>query len=76
MCIFQHLFFGFIFTDSTIAFMTYCGFSNGTMCQMSRCSQRGNTWEVVKQVSGGPISDHTTLPSGNSDHGRVSDYFK
>ncbi|XP_072249989.1 meprin A subunit beta-like [Leuresthes tenuis] len=61
--------------NSTIAFMTYCGFSNGIMCQMSRCSQRGNTWEVVKQASGGPDSDHTTLPSGNSDHGQETGYF-
>ncbi|XP_075322629.1 meprin A subunit beta-like [Odontesthes bonariensis] len=61
--------------NSTIAFMTYCGFSNGIMCQMSRCSQRGNTWEVVQQVSGGPSSDHTYLPSGNSDHGQETGYF-
>ncbi|XP_072242962.1 meprin A subunit beta-like [Leuresthes tenuis] len=61
--------------NSTIAFMMYCGFSNGTMCQMSPCSQRGNAWEVVKQVSGGPSSDHTNLPSGNSDHGQETGYF-
>uniref|UniRef100_A0A3P9NA21 Metalloendopeptidase n=1 Tax=Poecilia reticulata TaxID=8081 RepID=A0A3P9NA21_POERE len=48
---------------STVAFSSYCGFSNGMMCQMSRCSQGGIGWEVVTQVHGGPSSDHTSLPS-------------
>ncbi|KAM9723513.1 meprin A subunit beta-like [Menidia menidia] len=61
--------------NSTIAFMMHCGFSNGAMCQMSRCSQSGNSWELVKQVSGGPNSDHTSLPSGNGDNGQEGGHF-
>uniref|UniRef100_A0A8C6KPN4 Metalloendopeptidase n=1 Tax=Nothobranchius furzeri TaxID=105023 RepID=A0A8C6KPN4_NOTFU len=52
--------------SSTVAFMFYCGFSNGTMCEMN---QSGSGWEVVTQVSGGPTTDHTSLPSGNGEHG-------
>ncbi|XP_075322628.1 meprin A subunit beta-like [Odontesthes bonariensis] len=59
--------------NSTIAFLMYCGFSNGTLCQISCCSQSGNGWEVVTRVYGGPNSDHTSLPSGNSEHGKVQD---
>ncbi|XP_036928736.1 meprin A subunit beta-like isoform X1 [Acanthopagrus latus] len=51
---------------STIAFKMYCGFSNGTMCHMSNCSQSGSSWEMVTRADGGPSSDHTSLPSGNS----------
>uniref|UniRef100_A0A3B3IP72 Metalloendopeptidase n=1 Tax=Oryzias latipes TaxID=8090 RepID=A0A3B3IP72_ORYLA len=50
--------------NSTISLNWYCGFSNGTMCRMDRCSQSNISWEMVTQVSGGPNSDHTTLPSG------------
>uniref|UniRef100_A0A3P9NA49 Metalloendopeptidase n=1 Tax=Poecilia reticulata TaxID=8081 RepID=A0A3P9NA49_POERE len=53
---------------------SYCGFSNGMMCQMSRCSQGGIGWEVVTQVHGGPSSDHTSLPSGNGDNGEICTY--
>ncbi|XP_043973292.1 meprin A subunit beta-like [Gambusia affinis] len=60
---------------STVAFNSYCGFSNGSMCQMSRCSQGGISWEVVTQVPGGPSSDHTSLPSGNGDNGNETGYF-
>ncbi|XP_027868277.1 meprin A subunit beta-like isoform X1 [Xiphophorus couchianus] len=61
--------------SSTVAFNSYCGFSNGTMCQMSRCSQGGISWEVVTQVYGGPSSDHTSLPSGNGDNVKETGYF-
>ncbi|XP_070407237.1 meprin A subunit beta isoform X2 [Nothobranchius furzeri] len=58
--------------SSTVAFMFYCGFSNGTMCEMN---QSGSGWEVVTQVSGGPTTDHTSLPSGNGEHGQEEGYF-
>ncbi|XP_070767905.1 meprin A subunit beta-like [Enoplosus armatus] len=62
--------------NSTIAFKMYCGFSNETMCQMNRCSKSGRGWEMVTQVNGGPKSDHTSLPGGNSrDHGQDAGYF-
>lgn len=70
--LFIFVLFPFILTDSTIAFKMYCGFSNGTMCQMNRCSLSGDSWELVTQAYGGPSSDHTSLPSGNADHGTVS----
>uniref|UniRef100_A0A3B3I837 Metalloendopeptidase n=1 Tax=Oryzias latipes TaxID=8090 RepID=A0A3B3I837_ORYLA len=54
--------------NSTISLNWYCGFSNGTMCRMDRCSQSNISWEMVTQVSGGPNSDHTTLPSGSKDY--------
>lgn len=38
---------------------------------MSQCSNSGLHWEMVTQVSGGPSSDHTSLPGGN-DTGRFS----
>uniref|UniRef100_H2MEW4 Metalloendopeptidase n=1 Tax=Oryzias latipes TaxID=8090 RepID=H2MEW4_ORYLA len=53
--------------NSTISLNWYCGFSNGTMCRMC-CSQSNINWEMVKQVSGGPNSDHSTLPSGSKDY--------
>ncbi|KAM6910435.1 meprin A subunit beta-like [Xenentodon cancila] len=61
--------------NSTIAFNMHCSFSNGNMCKMNRCSRRGNGWEVVTQVYGGPGSDHTTLPGGNTDYGQEAGYF-
>ncbi|XP_024116574.1 meprin A subunit beta [Oryzias melastigma] len=61
--------------NSTIAFKMYCGFSDGTMCRMDRCSQGNNSWELVTQVSGGPNSDHTTLPSGSKNYGGEVGYF-
>uniref|UniRef100_A0A3Q4HFI8 Metalloendopeptidase n=1 Tax=Neolamprologus brichardi TaxID=32507 RepID=A0A3Q4HFI8_NEOBR len=54
--------------SSSIAFKMYCGFTNGTMCQMNRCSKSGNGWEMVTGVYGGPSSDHTNLPSGNGGY--------
>lgn len=63
--------------DSTIAFKMYCGFSNGTKCHMSNCSQSGSSWEMVTRADGGPSSDHTSLPSGNSTHqGEFSTFQK
>uniref|UniRef100_A0A3Q2ED66 Metalloendopeptidase n=1 Tax=Cyprinodon variegatus TaxID=28743 RepID=A0A3Q2ED66_CYPVA len=61
--------------NATISFIFYCGFSNGTMCQMSRCSQNGSNWEVVTQTPGGPSSDHTSLSSGSGDNGQQTGYF-
>ncbi|MEQ2315755.1 hypothetical protein AMECASPLE_025707, partial [Ameca splendens] len=61
--------------NASIAFKFYCGFSNGTMCRMSRCSRGENDWEVVTQVHGGPSSDHTNLPSGSGDNGQQAGYF-
>uniref|UniRef100_A0A3P9JXC1 Metalloendopeptidase n=1 Tax=Oryzias latipes TaxID=8090 RepID=A0A3P9JXC1_ORYLA len=55
--------------NSTISLNWYCGFSNGIMCRMDRCSQSNISWEMVTQVSGGPNSDHTTLPSGSGEIG-------
>ncbi|XP_041843202.1 meprin A subunit beta-like isoform X2 [Melanotaenia boesemani] len=60
--------------NSSIAFMMYCGFSNGDMCQMSRCSQSGNGWQAVTRTLGGPSSDHTGLPSGKNP-GQEGGYF-
>ncbi|XP_073340743.1 meprin A subunit beta-like [Pagrus major] len=54
--------------NSTIAFKMYCGFTNGTTCHMSNCSRSGKGWEMVTRADGGPSSDHTSLPSGNSNH--------
>ncbi|XP_062421544.1 meprin A subunit beta-like [Pungitius pungitius] len=59
--------------NTTIASRMYCDFSNGTMCQMNRCSKGGSSWEMVTNVVGGPSSDHTNLPSGR-DSGVVG-YF-
>uniref|UniRef100_I3KGU4 Metalloendopeptidase n=1 Tax=Oreochromis niloticus TaxID=8128 RepID=I3KGU4_ORENI len=61
--------------SSSIAFKMYCGFTNGTMCQMNRCSKSGNGWEMVTGVYGGPSSDHTNLPSGNGGQGQDAGYF-
>nr|XP_046256718.1 meprin A subunit beta-like [Scatophagus argus] len=62
--------------NSTITFKMYCGFSDGSMCQMNRCSDGGPGWEMVTQVNGTPSSDHTTLPGGNSSyHGEQPGYF-
>uniref|UniRef100_A0A3Q3FVH4 Metalloendopeptidase n=1 Tax=Kryptolebias marmoratus TaxID=37003 RepID=A0A3Q3FVH4_KRYMA len=61
--------------NSTIAFKMYCGFTNGTMCEMNRCSQSGNGWKIVTQVHGGPSSDHTNLPSGNNNNSQETGYF-
>ncbi|XP_037532507.1 meprin A subunit beta-like [Nematolebias whitei] len=61
--------------NSSIAFMLYCGFSNGTTCSMDQCSQNGKGWEVVTQVSGGPSSDHTSLPSGSGNINQELGYF-
>lgn len=38
---------------------------------MKSCSKKGQGWEVVRQVSGGPKSDHTGLLGGNDGHGKV-----
>uniref|UniRef100_A0A3Q2VU81 Metalloendopeptidase n=1 Tax=Haplochromis burtoni TaxID=8153 RepID=A0A3Q2VU81_HAPBU len=54
--------------SSSIAFKMYCGFTNGTMCQMNRCSKSGNGWEMVTGVYGGPSSDHTNLPSQDAGY--------
>ncbi|KAF3692145.1 Meprin A subunit beta [Channa argus] len=61
--------------NSTIAFKMYCGFSNGSMCQMNRCANGGSQWEMVTSVSAGPSSDHTSLPSGSNNYGDVASYF-
>ncbi|MEQ2300930.1 hypothetical protein AMECASPLE_030842, partial [Ameca splendens] len=64
--------------NSTVAFMFYCDFSNGNMCQMgqiSRCTHSDNAWKVVTQVKKGPRSDHTTLPAGNGVQGQETGYF-
>ncbi|KAM4567460.1 meprin A subunit beta-like [Fundulus diaphanus] len=64
--------------NSTVAFLFYCDFSVGNMCQMSqisKCAHIGNGWEVVTQAIRGPGSDHTTLPGGNGDHGQETGYF-
>ncbi|XP_043972319.1 meprin A subunit beta-like [Gambusia affinis] len=64
--------------DSTVAFMFFCDFSNGMMCQMSQmssCAQSGSEWEVVTQVDSGPSTDHTTLPAGNGENGQETGYF-
>uniref|UniRef100_A0A3B5LRB2 Metalloendopeptidase n=1 Tax=Xiphophorus couchianus TaxID=32473 RepID=A0A3B5LRB2_9TELE len=55
--------------NSTVAFMFFCDFSNGMMCQMNSCAQSGSGWEVVTQVNSGPSTDHTTLPAGNGENG-------
>ncbi|RVE62960.1 hypothetical protein OJAV_G00162050 [Oryzias javanicus] len=61
--------------NSTIAFNMYCGFSNGTVCSTDRRSQGNMSWELVTQVSGGPSSDHTTVPSGSKDYSEEIGYF-
>ncbi|XP_036071903.1 meprin A subunit beta-like [Oryzias melastigma] len=53
----------------------YCGFSNGTLCEMNRCSQGNISWELVTQVISGPSSDHTTLPSGSKNYNGEVGYF-
>nr|XP_057909568.1 meprin A subunit beta-like [Doryrhamphus excisus] len=46
--------------NSSVSFMMFCGFVDGTMCQMTKCSQSGlKGWQMVSQVAGGPNSDHT-----------------
>ncbi|KAM3614486.1 uncharacterized protein V6R79_015146 [Siganus canaliculatus] len=62
--------------NSSVAFKMYCGFSNKSMCHMSRCSQRGRGWEMVTRAVGGPSSDHTTLHSdSDSHHGHDDSFF-
>ncbi|CAG6014859.1 unnamed protein product, partial [Menidia menidia] len=65
----------FILTDSTIAFMMHCSFSNGSLCQMTQCSHGGKGWEAATQVFGGPESDHTSLASVHSEHGQEGGHF-
>ncbi|XP_067456229.1 meprin A subunit beta-like [Thunnus thynnus] len=57
--------------NSTIAFKMYCGFTNGTMCQMDRCSRSDIEWEMTTHIASGPMSDHT----GGSEHGQDERYF-
>ncbi|XP_054902989.1 meprin A subunit beta-like [Poeciliopsis prolifica] len=64
--------------NSTVAFMFFCDFSNGMMCQMSQmssCAQNGSKWEVVTRVNSGPSTDHTTLPAGNGENSQETGYF-
>ncbi|XP_056237519.1 meprin A subunit beta-like [Seriola aureovittata] len=61
--------------NSTIAFKMYCGFSKENMCHMTRCSQSSSDWKMVTRVDGGPSSDHTSLPSGNSGQGQDAGFF-
>ncbi|XP_037836426.1 meprin A subunit beta isoform X2 [Kryptolebias marmoratus] len=61
--------------NSAVAFMFYCDFTNGTMCEMDRCSRNGSSWEMVTQVDGGPSFDHTSLPSENGDNSQEEGYF-
>ncbi|KAM4568082.1 meprin A subunit beta-like [Fundulus diaphanus] len=61
--------------NETVAFKFFCGFSNGTMCKMNRCSTSGSGWEVVTDIHGDPSSDHTSLPSGSGDNGQQKGYF-
>ncbi|XP_033976381.1 meprin A subunit beta-like [Trematomus bernacchii] len=60
---------------STIAFQMQCSFPDETMCQMTSCSQSGLGWEMVTNVTGGPVSDHTNLPSGSGEQGEDAGYF-
>ncbi|KAL3059750.1 hypothetical protein OYC64_014363 [Pagothenia borchgrevinki] len=60
---------------STIAFQMTCSFPDETMCQMTSCSQSGLGWEMVTHVTGGPVSDHTSLPSGCGEQGEDAGYF-
>jgi len=48
-----------------------CSFPDETMCQMTSCSQSGLGWEMVTNVTGGPMSDHTNLPSGSGEQGKI-----
>ncbi|XP_023819897.2 meprin A subunit beta-like [Oryzias latipes] len=54
-------------------------FTNGngsTIITMEPKFQNSNiSWEMVTQVSGGPNSDHTTLPSGSKDYSGEVGYF-
>nr|XP_054597343.1 meprin A subunit beta-like [Nothobranchius furzeri] len=61
--------------NSTAAFQMYCGFINGSMCQMRQCSRSGNGWEMISQVQGGPSSDHTSLLSKNTNQDQETGYF-
>ncbi|XP_063734564.1 meprin A subunit beta-like isoform X15 [Eleginops maclovinus] len=61
--------------NSTIAFQMQCSFSDETMCEMTSCSQSGLAWEMVTKVTGGPMSDHTNLPSGSGEQGEDAGYF-
>ncbi|XP_033976394.1 meprin A subunit beta-like [Trematomus bernacchii] len=56
---------------STIAFQMTCSFRDETMCQMTSCSQSGLGWEMVTNVTGGPVSDHTNLPSGSGEQSKI-----
>ncbi|XP_035991186.1 meprin A subunit beta [Fundulus heteroclitus] len=61
--------------NETVAFKIFCGFSNGTMCNMNRCSTNGSDWEVVTDIDGDPSSDHTNLPSGSGDNAQQKGHF-
>ncbi|KAK7886880.1 hypothetical protein WMY93_026501 [Mugilogobius chulae] len=49
--------------NSTIAFLMHCSFSDGTMCEMTKCSTTSNGWSIVSQAAGQPSFDHTSLNS-------------
>uniref|UniRef100_A0A3Q2P532 Metalloendopeptidase n=1 Tax=Fundulus heteroclitus TaxID=8078 RepID=A0A3Q2P532_FUNHE len=55
--------------SETVAFKFFCGFTDGAMCKMNRCTTNGSSWEVVTDVHGGPSSDHTNLPNGSQQKG-------
>ncbi|KAM9851531.1 meprin A subunit beta-like [Aulostomus maculatus] len=61
--------------ESSIAFKMYCGFIHGNMCGMDFCSQSSNSWKMMSSVPGGPLYDHTNLPSGGSNSGQGQGYF-
>ncbi|XP_030013407.1 meprin A subunit beta-like [Sphaeramia orbicularis] len=61
--------------NSTIAFKMHCSFSDAAMCQMTPCSRTNNHWRRVKAATGGPNSDHTSLPTGNHVTGEHPGYF-
>ncbi|KAK7886881.1 hypothetical protein WMY93_026502 [Mugilogobius chulae] len=50
--------------NSAIAFLMHCSFSDGTMCEMTKCSNVSNGWNIVSQAAAGqPSFDHTSLNS-------------
>lgn len=63
--------------NSSVIKSLFCDFSNGTMCQMTKCGTRSLGWELVPSVLSGPYTDHTSLPTGNntSSHGHVGAHF-
>lgn len=63
--------------NSRVVKNLFCDFSNGAMCEMTRCGTRSTGWTLVASVPSGPSTDHTSLSTGNNttSNGQVGAHF-